>query len=204
MELIARNFECYPVDSSVHRLVCPLIADLNEVRFPVKVGERNSNQLKYDFDLRLESGLLAQGTIQANIKLPLHIKQQYDFAFSFGGKQVVVEVEKANWEKILRDLLKFHVYFQHGADFALLFLPKCYPHSNGESENFKLGQELYKQCLEFGFGQEARFDRILLIGYDQFTENGEGFTSAVRHRLIKEQNKNSGHLEERVFTQIGQ
>ncbi|MSP38818.1 MAG: hypothetical protein EXR70_10045 [Deltaproteobacteria bacterium] len=119
MELIACNFECFPIGSPADRLLGPLIAGLNEVRFPVTVGARNSHQLTYDFDPRLEARLLAQGTIQAEFKLPPHIKQKYDFAFSFGDKQVVVEVEKANWEKILRDLLKFHTYFQHGADLAL-------------------------------------------------------------------------------------
>jgi hypothetical protein len=164
----------------------PLIAGLCEVRFPVTVGERNSNQLTYDFDSRLKAALLAQGATQTEWNLPRKINQRYDFAFSFGGKRAVVEVEKANWEKILRDLLKFHVYFQHGADFALLFLPKNYPHSHGEPDNFEAGRELYAQCLESGFGQASNFDRILLVGYEQFTAEGERFTSAARNRLKAE------------------
>lgn len=183
MELVARNFECFPADSPAERLLGPLIDSLDELCFPVTVGQRNSNQFHYGFDSQLEAGLLARGAMPARLKLPRTIKQKYDFAFSCDGKQVVVEVEKANWEKILRDLLKFHIYFQHGADFALLFLPKNYPHSHGEPDNFEAGRKLYTQCLASGFGQAATFDRILLVGYEQFTVDGERFTSAVRHRL---------------------
>lgn len=183
MELIARNFECFPGDSIAHHKFGALIAQIGEVRFPVTVGQRNSNQLTYDFDPQLLSRLLACGASEATLTLPARVRQKYDFAFTFGGSRVVVEVEKANWEKILRDLLKIHIYFQHGADFALLFLAKSYPHSNGETENFKAGRELYAQCLASGFGQASTFERILLVGYDQFTADNEPFTSAVRHRL---------------------
>jgi hypothetical protein len=183
MELIARNFECFPGESFACQKLGTLIAQIGEVRFPVSVGERNSNQLTYDFDPCLQSRLLACGSIAARLDLPVRIKQKYDFAFTFSGSRVVVEVEKANWEKILRDLLKFHLYFQHGADLALLFLPKSYPHSNGESENFKAGKELYAQCLASGFGQPSKFERILLVGYEQFTADGRHFTTATRNRL---------------------
>jgi len=190
MELVARNFECFPGDSPACQKLGALVTQIGEVRFPVRVGKRNSNQFTYDFDSRLEAGLLAQGAVRTEMKLPSHIRQKYDFAFSFGGKQVVVEVEKANWEKILRDLLKIHIYFQNGADFALLFLPKNYPHSHGEPDNYETGRKLYAQCLESGFGQPSTFERILLVGYEQFTADGERFTSAVRNRL-KEEKKNA-------------
>lgn len=186
MELIARHFRSYPPESLAFEHLEPLIRKIGEVRFPVSVGERNSNQLTYDFDSRLQSALLAQGAIHTELKLPALIGQKYDFAFTFGGKKVVVEVEKANWEKILRDLLKFHTYFKHGADFAILFLPRNYPHSHGEPDNFKAGQELYVQCLDNGFGQASIFNRILLVGYEQATVDGERFTSAARNRLKAE------------------
>lgn len=183
MELIARNFECFPGGSVACHKFGALVAQIGEVRFPVSVGERNSNQLTYDFDSQLLTRLLACGAVAVRLDLPARIKQKYDFAFTFGGSRVVVEVEKANWEKILRDLLKIHIYFQNGADFALLFLPKNYPHSHGEPDNFEAGCKLYTQCLESGFGQPSKFERILLVGYEQLTEDGERFTSAVRNRL---------------------
>jgi hypothetical protein len=169
------------------RLACQQTAStfdrrLNEVRFPVMVGEKNSNQLTTGFDENLEASLLAHGGIQRQLVLPAFVRQRHDFVFSLGGSCVAVEVEKANWEKILRNFLKFHIYFKHGADFAILFLPKLYPHTNGETENFKAGRMLFEQCLQFEFGKASTFERILLVGYEQFTLDGERFTAAVRRR----------------------
>ena len=189
MELIARNFECFPNDSLAREKLGALVAQIGEVRFPVTAGERNSNHLTFDFDSQLLTCLLACGASEATLDLPVHIRQKYDFAFTFGGSCVVVEVEKANWEKILRDLLKIHMYFQNGADFALLFLPKNYPHSHGEPDNFEAGRKLYAQCLQSKFGRHSKFERILLVGYEQLTVNGERFNSADRNRLKAERNK---------------
>lgn len=103
MELIARNFESFPARSSAHRLFEPLIAGLCEVRFPVTVGQRNSHQITYSFDSPLEAALLAQGATRTELDLPRRINQRYDFAFLFGGKTAVVEVEKANWKTLPPD-----------------------------------------------------------------------------------------------------
>src|SRR6266545_6151864 len=165
MELIARNFECFPVGLPANALLRPLIAGLKEVRFPVTVGERNSNQLAYHFDRPLKCRMLARGAVEATLDLPPETRAEYDFVLTLAGKQVVVEVEKSNWNKILYDFLKFHMYFRNGADFSILFLPKNWPHAHGEENAFDIGLNRYKQCLDFGFGTSDLFDRILIVGY---------------------------------------
>lgn len=99
MELIACNFEFFPVDSAVRELLDPVLNRCTEVRFPYSIGERNSNQFTFDFDSKLKEKLLECGGTPAALDLPPEILKEYDFTFSFGGKMVVVEVEKANRDR---------------------------------------------------------------------------------------------------------
>ncbi len=65
------------------------------------------------------------------------------------GTFMVVEVEKANREKILYDFLKFHMYLQSGADLGLLFLPKNYSHRGGEWDLFDWGKTRHQQARDY-------------------------------------------------------
>jgi hypothetical protein len=106
VELIAHNFECFPTNSIAYRELCPLLLTCTEVRFPYSIGDNNSNQFTFEFDDRLKAQLMTSGAVETQLEMPLEIKKEYDFAFSFAGKLVVVEVEKANREKILYDYLR--------------------------------------------------------------------------------------------------
>ena len=63
-------------------------------------------------------------------------------------------------------------------------LPKNYPHRHGEWDLFATGVARYRQCLDFGFGTPETFDRILIVGYEQATADGERLTGQLRSRLI--------------------
>lgn len=184
MELIARNFELFPKNTTAYRELCPLLLACKEVRFPYSIGETNSNQFTFGFDDKLKTQLIACGAVETQLEMPAEIKKEYDFAFLFAGRLVVVEVEKANREKILYDYLKFHMYLKSGADFSILFLTKNYAHRLGEWDLFDWGVKRYRQCLEFGFGNSKLFDRILLVGYEQCTVEGTPLNSRVRASLI--------------------
>jgi hypothetical protein len=97
---------------------------------------------------------------------------------------VVVEVEKANREKILYDFLKFHMYLQNGADLGLLFLPKNYSHRSGEWDLFDCGKTRHQQARDYGFGSQSILDRILIVGYQQCTIEGVPLDRKVRASLI--------------------
>ncbi len=185
MDLIARSFEAYPTKSSAFAAMRPLLERCDEVCFSGRIGEKNSNQITLDFDHRLRDALCSFGAVEAELTLPDKVDKQYDFAFDFEGHRVAVEVEKANREKILYDILKCHMYLKGDAAFALLVLPKNYPHRHGEWDLFKLGKARYQHCLDFGFGTQATFDRILIIGYEQALADGELLTGKVRKRLIE-------------------
>jgi hypothetical protein len=62
-----------------------------------------------DFDRALQTALITARAAPLDLRLPLSPPQEIDFAFSYGGHKVAVEIEKANREKILRDILKFHM-----------------------------------------------------------------------------------------------
>jgi hypothetical protein len=184
MELVACNFEVFPQNSLTHEFLRPMLNQCTEVRFPYSIGERNSNQFTFDFDSKLKSQLILGGGSEAHLKLPPTIVKEYDFVLSFAGKLIVVEVEKANREKILYDFLKFHMYLQNGADIGLLFLPKNYSHKSGEWDLFDWGKTRYQQARAFGFGTPGILDRILIVGCQQCTIDGVPLDRKVRAALI--------------------
>ncbi|MBK7034421.1 MAG: hypothetical protein IPH49_14420 [Ignavibacteria bacterium] len=87
--------------------------------------------------------------------MPDDVPQELDFAFSFDGCNVAVEIEKANREKFLRDP-RCHIYLKAGAHFALVVLPRNYAHKHGVWDLFKFGIERYNECPTYGFGLRKR------------------------------------------------
>jgi hypothetical protein len=166
----ASNFEVYPKDGEVFRHLSPLLANLNRINFMLRVDAPavNQGQMASNFDTELEKGLVAGGATPFELRLPANIPQELDFAFAFDGKSVAVEIEKANREKILRDILKCHMYLHAGADFALVALPKNYSHTHGVWNLFEFGVQRFSECKTYGFGTADRLDRILLVGFEQF------------------------------------
>lgn len=186
MELTARHFECHPIGTAANVLVSPLVSQLGEVPFIGRVGEKNSGQCDSDLDDRLAERFYSMtGVTRAELPMP-EIKKKFDFAFHYERRAVVVEVEKANWEKVLYDFLKAHLYFASGADFVVVFMPKNYVHS-GKSpmKSFEKARQRYDQCVKYGFGSPENFNRILLVGYEQAGRDGRIFTSAMRKDFIK-------------------
>jgi hypothetical protein len=166
----AINFELYPRDGQAARHLMPLLDGLARVDFAFSVADAavNQGQTSCDFDSALEKAFLTRGATRFSLPLPKDVRQELDFAFTFGGRTVAVEIEKANREKILRDILKSHTYLHAGADFAVVVLPKNYAHTHGVWNLFQFGVERYNDCRRYGFGTQDKFTRILLLGYDQF------------------------------------
>jgi hypothetical protein len=166
----ASNFEIFPKDSEVISHLSPLLSLVKRIEFTLRVGDPgvNQGQMVSDFDVALEQALLAGGATTCNFLLPPDVPQELDFVFAFGGRAVAVEIEKANREKILRDILKCHIYLYAGADCALVVLPKNYPHTHGVWNLFEFGVQRFGECQRYGFGTPDKLGRILLVGFDQF------------------------------------
>lgn len=186
MELLARHFECHPTGTPVHALVSPLVCQLGEVPFTGQVGLRNSGQCDSDLDDRLADRMCSMtGVARAELPMP-EIDKKFDFAFHCERRAVVVEVEKANWEKVLYDFLKAHLYFASGADFVVVFVPKNYVHSGkSPTKTFHIARRRYDQCVKYGFGSPENLGRILLVGYEQAVRDGRLFTPALRKEFIE-------------------
>lgn len=185
MELIARHFECHPTGTPAHALVSPLVSQLGEVPFTGRVGAKNSGQCDSDLDDRLAERFCGMtGVARAQMPTP-GIEKKFDFAFHCERQAVVVEVEKANWEKVLYDFLKAHLYFAAGADFVVVFVPRNYVHS-GKSpmKSFEKARQRYDQCVKYGFGSPENLGRILLVGYEQAVRDGQLFTPSLRKQFI--------------------
>jgi len=166
----ASNFEIFPKESEVTRHLSPLLSLLKRIDFTLRVDDPgvNQGQMVSDFDFALKQALLACGATTCKLPLPPDVPQELDFAFVLGERSVAVEIEKANREKILRDILKCHMYLHAGADFALVVLPKNYPHTHGVWNLFEFGVRRFGECQKYGFGTPDKLGRILLLGFEQF------------------------------------
>jgi hypothetical protein len=166
---------------------------LAEVLFTGRVGEKNSGQCDSDLDEQIAVRLNEMTGVRGiQISMP-EIKKKCDFSFRFKGRVIVVEVEKANWEKVLYDFLKAHIYFVSGADFVVVFVPKNYVHS-GKSpmKTFHQARQRYDHCVEYGFGSRQNFEKILLVGYEVAVGDGRLYTPALRKQFLDEARKTRG------------
>lgn len=165
----AANFELYPKDGEAYQHLAPLLGNIKRVDFALSVVDPkvNQGQMVSTFDVELEKSIIGLGASSNDFRLPPIIPQKLDFAFSYDGLKVAVEIEKANKEKILRDFLKCHMYLHFGVDFTLVVLPINYPHKLSVWNLFEFGVQRYKECLAFGFGTPKSLGRILLMGFEQ-------------------------------------
>lgn len=166
----ATNFEFYPKEGEAFKHLLPLFSKISRINFTFKVNDPsvNQGQMHSNFDDQLEKELLKNGAESWKLTLPPEIPQEFDFTFIYSKKKVAVEIEKTNREKILRDILKCHMYQYSGADFAVIGLPRNYPHTHGVWDLFGFGKERFSECKTYGFGTHDKLGRILLWGYDQY------------------------------------
>jgi hypothetical protein len=185
----ASNFEVFPREGEAFQHLGQLLGAIKRINFTLRVKDpsANSGEMVSDFDDQLEQVLLTNGAKHLNFRLPPEIPQELDFAFEYAGKTVAVEIEKTNREKILRDILKCHMYLHAGADMAIIGLPNNYSHSNGVWNLFKFGTQRLSECKNYGFGTEEKLGKILLLGYDQFEAlNNQPLSQETRQRMRRE------------------
>ena len=185
----ASNFELFPKEGEAFQWLSPLLGGLKNVDFVLRVDNPSSNQgqMVSNLDDKLEKVLLTRGVTHFDLQLPKEIPQEFDFAFEYSGRTVAVEIEKTNREKILRDILKCHMYLHAGADFAMVVLPKNYPHKHGVWNLFDFGVQRFSECKAFGFGTPDKLGRILFLGFEQFTAStNEPLTTRIRQQIREE------------------
>jgi hypothetical protein len=166
----ADDFGIHPLDGEAARHLEAVLTGLSRIDFTFTVADAsvNQGQTACDLDCALEKALRARGAKPHHLSLPPNVPQELDFSFTFKGRTVAVEIEKANREKILRDILKCHIYLDAGADFSVVALPRNYAHQHGVWNLFRFGIERYNECRTYGFGTPDKLGRILLVGFNQY------------------------------------
>jgi hypothetical protein len=180
------NFETYPKEGVAHEFLSPLLGQLKRVDFILRVADPliNQGQMDSNLDESLKNSILALGPTFVDLPVPTAVPQELDFAFKYAERTIAVEIEKANREKILRDILKCHMYLRFGADFAIVALPKNYPHKLGVWNLFGFGVDRFKECNTYGFGTAENLGRILLLGFQQFDAvTNEPLSVETRQRM---------------------
>jgi len=187
------SIELFPTDNLAYESLSGVLLGIDRFDFTCCVHDPNVNQgqMTSDLDERLEQAVLSQGAISYSFDLPREIPQQLDFAFRYNDSIVVVEVEKTNREKILRDILKAHMYLNSGADYALLALPKNYSHRHGVWNLYEFGVQRFSECRTYGFGTEERLGRILLIGFEQFDARTKSLLDSAWRIKVRRMAKNT-------------
>ena len=101
----ATSFEIYPKEGEAFQYLLPILGRIERLDFTLRVNDPsvNQGQMISDFDEELKKMLQTLGAEPWNLTFP-H-PQEFDFAFMFAKRRVVVEIEKTNCEKILRDIL---------------------------------------------------------------------------------------------------
>ena len=152
----------------------------------------NNYQLSSLFDDALQKKAPSVGLVPGTLKLPQHIAKEYDAVFRTEYGTVVVEVEKANWEKFLYDMLKAHIYLNHGADYCCIILPENWAHQHGEIDLFQESNARLDLAKTYHFGDPNVLDRLFLIGFRQFW-NGQLLTQSLREQMRAECRRAFGH-----------
>jgi hypothetical protein len=138
----------------------------------------NSYQINFSFDRALEESLVASGLVctPANLSMPGEIislvGRGADFKVECGPnrERAVVEIEKAQKEKILRDFVKLLLFLDEGsADCGLLICPRNYAHGTGNGlwHVFDTARQVTQALVRAAEIPERKADRIALIGYTQ-------------------------------------
>lgn len=137
----------------------------------------NSYQVGLTFDHRIVEQvrlLQRQCTSEPLLKAPREIAQAVgrnaDLLLQVPetGGMIVVEIEKANKEKILRDIVKMLLFLDGGqADLAALICPRNYAHAGGVWRVFDTAHQVLQSFIRVTELSDSKAKRLALIGFTQ-------------------------------------
>ena len=142
---------------------------------------KNSYQLVSDFDEVICNQLISFGANSFQFFPNCNESIDFDFSLKLANTKAVFEVEKANKEKLLYDILKMHIYIESGAEMAVLICPTNWAHANGTVDLFALAKERFNLCKNFGMIDENKIPKMLIVGFTQIYQS-----TALTHKMLKE------------------
>lgn len=140
-------------------------------------GKKNSYQVTLNFDDRLHERACSGGhecTSEPVLNAPREVARAVGLKADIllrtpsTGDIVVVEIEKANREKILRDIVKMLLFLEASqADLAALVCPRNYVHSGGVWRVFDTAHQVLRAFIRITQLPESKAKRLALIGFTQ-------------------------------------
>ncbi len=167
-----KDIEFFELDENENKQIINELHILEGLEYNIECKSPvNSYQKNPSLDENIKSFLNKE---YKKIKLSLttcSVNIKYDFAFKIKNKNVIFEVEKANKEKMLYDILKAHIYLKNDADIVVIIAPKNWVHAKGEYKLFDILKERLKLCSDYGMGNPKVLKNIILMGYTQYYKN---------------------------------
>ena len=99
---------------------------------------------------------------------------------------MVIEIEKANKEKILRDIVKMLLFLNEGqAELAALICPRNYVHTGGVWQVFETAKQVLRAFVDVTELPPSKARRIALIGCTQEVFVGGDWTKWNNERRLE-------------------
>lgn len=137
----------------------------------------NSYQINLTFDEQIHKSLCMAGrecvpepVLRAASELAETVGSHADLLLTGPDNQsrIVVEIEKANREKILRDIVKMLLFFNSGqAALAALICPRNYPHKHGVWQVFDTALQVLRAFVHVTQLPDSTTKRFAVIGFTQ-------------------------------------
>ncbi len=166
--------------------------EIGDVNFNAEIKNTmaNSGQVSLeDFDQQFKRRLIhLGGKHEPAPEIDLEKRMLPDVCLRFEqGKEsylALMEIEKANWEKLLRDLLKLHAYLSSGADVGVLVVPENHAHKAGEVNQVRWAELLWGSALKVGMWNGQFRRRIIVASFRMYDlESGQPYGITVRDRF---------------------
>lgn len=134
------------------------------IRDKLKIDKKQQKRIYFDENLNISD------FNDKKNKIP-NMRIEHDCLYNYRDKKIFFEIEKANFEKILYDVMKMHVYCSDDKSYGILLFPKqWFNKSNVAIYDYAITR--YKICNKYGMLDNVIKNKILIIGYNQELKTG--------------------------------
>ncbi len=156
---------------------------LSEVHYDAEIRDPNKNSSQITHD-QLDHVLARELGGLSKHDWPRQAKDA-DILLQSGDDTCVIEVERSNHEKYLRDLLKIHAYLYHGASVGVLVVPENHAHRHGEVKTLEIAQRHIESSMKYGMWNPDFIDRFFLVSYRMScAQTGVEYSRSIRDSFI--------------------
>ena len=183
--MLATDWNVYFHQSCRHPAFVEIFCELGDVAYEAEIRDPNKNSGQVTHD-HLDHVLTREVNGLCKSEWPSSARDA-DIVLASAGALCVVEVERANHEKYLRDLLKVHGYLYSGIAVGALVVPENHAHVHGEVSTLKIAQSHVQNAMTFGMWNPQYVDRFFLVSYKmRCAESRVEYSKAIRAKFIRQ------------------